>query len=323
MSDLRLSMIVSDNPRTRPLIDRRVTVDGVDLLASTGRPGERRMVERQLLFEEFDVSEMPLSWFQIAVSQGDQRFVGVPVFSARGVYHAGMVVRTNAGIETPEDLKGKRIGVPEYAQTSAVWARAALQHEYGVLPQDVEWCVEQHNEEGGAGWPGCRLPGDVKYQVAPAGKRVRALLESGDVDASLLAIPGGAGGASTRPLFADAAGEASRYRQSSGLFPVNHFLVMRRTVFEANPWVAPNLFFAFNKAKALGQGSLRELTAAQRELGMIPDDVRKALDTDLFPYGVEPNRTALEVLADYAHEQGLTPRPVGLEEMFAPNTLDL
>ncbi len=131
--NLQLSIGITNNPRTWPIIDGTVKPEGIDLIPTVLHPSE--LFWRQLYFSEFAVSEMSCSSFIIAVACGDTRFVGLPIFTTRRFFHTSILVRREAGIETPADLKGKRVGVPEYQQTAALWARGVLQHEFGVAPQ--------------------------------------------------------------------------------------------------------------------------------------------------------------------------------------------
>ena len=139
--NVRLSMCLSSNPRTRPLLEGRMAADGIDLAISTAHPSE--MFWRQLHFSEFDISEMSCSALFMAVANGDTRWVALPVFTSRRFFHTGILVRADRGIERPEDLKEKRVAVPEYQQTAALWCRAVLEHEFGVTPFDMDWYMER------------------------------------------------------------------------------------------------------------------------------------------------------------------------------------
>ena len=140
-----MSIALSNNERTRPIIEGRFQPQGINLLPSVVHPSE--MFLRQLKFAEFDVSEMSLSSLCMAVARGDDRFVGLPIYTARMFFHTRIMVRRDSGIETPADLKGKRIGVPEYQQTSAIWGRGVLQHEFGVHPRDIHWHMERNPDK--------------------------------------------------------------------------------------------------------------------------------------------------------------------------------
>ena len=157
--NLQLSIGITNNPRTWPIIDGTVKPDGIDLIPTVLHPSE--LFWRQLHFSEFAVSEMSCSSFIIAVARGDTRFVGLPIFTTRRFFHTSILVRRKAGIEMPADLKGKRVGVPEYQQTAALWARGVLQHEFGVAPKDMEFWMERTPEMSHGGATGFKAPPGV------------------------------------------------------------------------------------------------------------------------------------------------------------------
>ena len=165
--DLPLSIATSDNPRTRPILEGKVKADGIDFTCTNMHPSE--LFWRQLRYSEFDVSEMSVSSLMIARSKGDERFVGIPVFTTRRFFHTGILVRRAAGIETPADLKGKRVGVPEYQQTAALWARGVLQHEFGVAPKDMEFWMERPPSHSHGGATGFAPPPGVTVHRIPGG----------------------------------------------------------------------------------------------------------------------------------------------------------
>src|SRR5262245_3290360 len=181
---LTLSMALSDNERTRPLSQGRVKVQGVRTLITVVHPSE--MFWRQLRFGDFDISEMSLASLFIAFSRGDRRWVALPIFTTRMFCHTGILVRADRGIEAPGDLKGKRIGVPEYQQTSALWSRGILQHEFGVHPRDVTWFMERVPEKSHGGATGFKAPAGVSLSQIPASTNIGTMLLDGELDASLL-----------------------------------------------------------------------------------------------------------------------------------------
>jgi 4,5-dihydroxyphthalate decarboxylase len=331
MANLQLSLIVSDNDRTRPIIDGLVRPDGIDLMITVAHPSE--IFWRQLSHEEFDASEMSMSSFLILVASGDQRWKAIPVFTSRMFYHTGQLVRTDSGIEKPADLKGKRIGVPEYQQTAALWARGVLQHEFGVAPEDMEWYMERTEERSHGGHTGFTPPPGVRFHRIPPEKSMASMLLSGELDASLLYIADRnlvdrsgvdlSGNAAIRTLFPDPAAEGARYYQKTGIFPINHGMVIRRSILDQHPWVAINLFKAMAEARDRVAARARSLAGVYFDLGLLPTEKRSALAFDPYPYGVKANLKVLQTIAEYSHEQGLTPRVVGLDEVFAQSTLEL
>jgi 4,5-dihydroxyphthalate decarboxylase len=308
-----------------------VRADGIDLVPTILHPSE--MFWRQLHFAEFDVSEMSLSSLLIDVSRGDSQWTAIPVFTSRSFFHTGAWVRVDAGVEKPEDLRGKQVGVPEYQQTAALWSRGVLQHEFGVHARDIEWHMERTEERSHGGATGFQPPEGVKLNRIPAEKSIGSMLLSGELDATLLYITDPnlvdrsredlQASGKVRLLFRDPVAEGARYFRKTGIFHINHGMVVRKSILEQHPWVALNLFNAFRKAKDIVAARTRELTDVYFRLGLLPPDARSAIATDPYPYGVRANRDLLDTIAMYSHEQGLTPRQLSLDEVFAPSTMDL
>jgi 4,5-dihydroxyphthalate decarboxylase len=329
-SQLELSIALSDNERTRPLLDGRVVPQGIKLVPSMVHPSE--LFWRQLRFAEFDASEMSMSSLIIAASRGDTRFVAIPVFTFRTFFHTSIIVRTDAGIAAPADLRGKRIGVPEYQQTWAIWSRGVLQHEFGVHARDIEWFMERNPERSHGGATGFTAPPGVKVSIIPPSTSIGEMLLAGELDGALHYLTGrnlvdrsraDISGV-TRYLFPDPAAEGRRYYAKTGLYPINHTVVVRRSLVEEHPWVALNLYSAFVAAKdeiARASGSHLHWYF---ETGLLDGGVKRTLaDNDPLAYGMKASRPVLETIAQYVHEQGLAARRVALEEIFAASTLDI
>jgi 4,5-dihydroxyphthalate decarboxylase len=332
MPPLSLSAAFSGNPMTAALHDGTVTPEGVSWTVSTLHPSE--MFWRQLRFAEFDVSEMSLSSLAISVSKGDRSWVALPVFTTRRFFHTAIMVRADAGIDEPRQLAGKRVGVPEYQQTAAVWSRGALQHEFGVLPRDMHWFMERPPERSHGGATSFAPPEGVELEYIPPPESIGDLLASGQLDAALVYIAAdnlvdrtrtaAAEIGRVRTLFADPLAEGIRYYQATGLLPVNHCVVIRASLAEQHPWLALNIVGAFVRAKDRAARALAELLGPYRQIGGIPAGVAaEVASMDPLPYGVAGQRKTLETLMTYLGEQELAPRPVGLEELFAPSTLDI
>jgi 4,5-dihydroxyphthalate decarboxylase len=331
MADLELSLILGRNPRTQSIIDGAIKPDGIDLTVTVAHPSE--IFWRQLSYEEFDISEMSMSSFLILTAAGDKRWVALPIFTSRMFFHTGSLVRSDSGIQKPADLKGKRIGVPEYQQTAALWARGVLQHEFGVKPSDMDWWMERTEERSHGGHTGFTPPTGVRFHRIPAEQSMATMLLSGELDASLLYLGERnlvdrsgvdlSGNPAIRPLFPDPAAEGVRYYQKTGIFPINHGVVVKRSLLEEHPWVAINLYKAFAEARDRVAARTRELSNVYFDLGVLPPSKRGAMSDDPYPYGVKANLKVLETIAEYSHEQGLTPRVVKLDEVFAPSTMEL
>jgi 4,5-dihydroxyphthalate decarboxylase len=331
VSSLPLSLITSENLRTRPIIDGEIRPQGIDLTTTVADPGD--MFFRQLHFAEFDVSEMSLSSLLMLAGRGDSPWLGLPIFTIRRFFHTGILVRADAGIQQPADLRGKRVGVPEYQQTAVLWIRGVLQHEFGVAPAEMSWHMERNEDRSHGSATGFRPPPDVPFQYIPPAKSIASMLLGGELDAALFYVArlslvdrSGVdlrGHPRVHPLFADPIAEGVRYYQKTGLFPINHAMVVRRSLVERHPWVALNLYEAFLAARDAATARLREAAAPYVQLGLLPESTPAALAAEPFPYGVVANRHTLETVARYSHEQGLTARQVPLDEVFAPSTLEV
>src|SRR5215208_6724598 len=268
----------------------------------------------------------------MSTAHANRDWVGIPVFTSRQFFHTNIWVRTDAGINQPADLKGKRVGVPEYQQTAALWARGVLQHEFGVQPEDIEWFMERTPERSHGGATGFQPPAGVKLNRIPAEKNIGTMMMAGELDATLLYLTDPnlvdrsrvvfEGNPKVRYLFADRQAEAKRYFRKTGLFPINHGMVVRRSVYEQHPWVGLNIFNAFRLAKEQVAAQTRDLARTHVDLGLVPDGTAAGLQQDAYPYGVKSNENVLHTVCQYSHEQGLTPRVLQLDEIFAPSTLD-
>jgi 4,5-dihydroxyphthalate decarboxylase len=332
---LPLSIALSDNPNTRPLIDGAVAAEGISLTTTVIHPSE--MFWRQLRFAEFDVSEMSMSSLLISTARGaplgPTPWVALPVFTTREFFHTRILVRVDAGIASPADLKGKRVGVPEYQQTAAIWGRGVLENEFGVRPRDMEFFMERVADKSHGGATGFKPPAGVTVHQIPASTNIGEMLVSGELDATLLYLTHGnlvdrsridlSVDKRVRPLFPDRTAEGRRYYAKTGIYPINHTVVIRRTLVEKHPWIALNLYSAFAAARAEVLRAGSTALASHFETGVIGENLRKALAADPMAYGVKATRKVLETIADYVHTQGLTDRRVKIEELFAPAAMDL
>lgn len=323
---LDISIALGDNARTRPLIDGRVQADGVRLIPTVVHPSE--MFWRQLHFGDFDVSEMSLSSLFIAAARGDRTWVALPVYTMRRFFHTLIMVRRGAGIERPGDLVGRRVGVPEYQQTSAIWARGALEDFYDVRARDLEWFMERGPDRSHGSATGFTPPEGVRLHQIPPEKDIGTMLADGELDATLLylntqnLVDRARRGIDdvAEPLFRDRAAEERRYHSETGLFPINHALVIRRSLFERHPWLALNLFKAFDRARELVHATAAEWIDPFVATGLMPSPSVGPAD-DPMPYGFARARREIETVAAYVHRQGLADRQVAIEEVFAESCL--
>ncbi len=327
---IQISIGMPSNPRTRAILDGRVTADGIELIPSVVHPSE--LFWRQLRFADFDVSEMSFSSLIMAIAKGDERWIGLPIFTTKRFFHTGILVRRDAGIETPADLKGRRVGVPEYQQTAALWTRGVLQHEFGVAPKDMEFWMERTPDHSHGGATGFSPPPGVTVHQIPPENSIGAMMLSGELEAALhyLVNPNLVDRSTadlwnhpeTGPLFADPVAEGARYYRKTGIIPINHAMIIKRKIAEKHPWAILNIFKAFERANQTADRERMEHIDYHLRAGLLAPEAAEALGTPLVEYGIAANRKVLETAAQYSFEQGLTPRLVKLDEVFAASTLD-
>jgi 4,5-dihydroxyphthalate decarboxylase len=312
--------------RTRALERGEVQPEGIDLEYVTyANPADlfREMAQTA----PYDASEMSLSTYMLQRSRGDDRLVGIPVFPSRAFRHGQVYVSTAAGIERPEDLRGRKVGVPEYQMTAAVWIRAFLEHDYGVAPDQVRWQV------GGLKTPGYveRLrhdpPAGVQLQRIPEDRALEEMLAARDIDALLTTDAPAAfrSGDGVERLFGDYRAVEAEYHARTGIFPIMHLVVVRRDVYDANPEVAVALLEAFEEAQRRALTRMSAVGTLAIMHPWIADELarlREQFGGDPWACGVEANRETIAALGRYSVEQGLAERELGPEDLFAPETLD-
>lgn len=325
MSRLQLSVAIGDYDRTRPLTDGTVPIDGVDPVYMTLAPEE--MFFRAFRHGEFDVAELSLSSQTVKVAAGANAYVAVPVFLSRAFRHTSIYVRTDR-IRRPEDLAGKRVGVPEYQLTAIVWARALLQDDHGVAPGDVTWVRGGIDEPGRPEKIALALPANIRVEDAPAGEHLSGMLDRGEIDAFISPRPPSCAGHNPHVgwLFADPTAAAIDYYRRTRIFPIMHVLGVRRDRAEAHPWLPAALLKAFQQAKSIAIERLSDTSAPKVTLPFVEDQLaaaRALLGRDFWSYGVAPNRVALDAFLRHHHDQGLSSRLVTVDEFFHPSTFEV
>ena len=323
MSLLNLSVAIGDYDRNRPLIDGAVRIDGVD-------PVFMKLVPEEIFFrafrsQDFDICELSLSSFTLKTALGNCPYVGVPAFVSRCFRHTSIFVRTDR-IKRPEDLKGKKVGVPEYQLTANVWARAILEDDYGVKPSDIHWI------RGGIEHPGrpekitIKLPPGVRMEDAPEGTTISELLERGDIDAFIAPRAPSLAGKNNPNigwLFPDPIAAGRDYFKRTGIFPIMHVAGIRRELVERHPWLPAAVFKAFQESKAKCLEALEDTAATKVTLPFVEEQLRAArefMGRDFWSYGLAANRKVLESFLRHHHAQGLSSRLVTPEELFHPST---
>ncbi len=325
MSKLQLSVALGDYDRTRPLLDGTVQIDGVDPVYMTLNPEE--MFFRAMRSQDFDIAELSFSSYLVKHSRDECPYIAVPVFVSRAFRHTSMYVRKDR-IKRPQDLKGKRMGLPEYQLTAHVWARAILADDYGVQPEDVIWV------RGGIDTPGrpekikLQLPPGVRIESAPEGVTISEMLDRGDIDGFMAPRPP-SGGALKNPnvgwLFDDPTAVAKDYYKRTGVFPIMHIVGVRKTLAAQHPWLPAAVFKAFSAAKAVAADKLADTSASKVMLPFVEEQLKAARDAmgeDYWSYGVAGARKTLETFVRQHHAQGLSAKQMSVEELFHPATYE-
>jgi 4,5-dihydroxyphthalate decarboxylase len=325
MSKLNLSVAVRDYDRTRPLSDGLVQIDGVDPVFMALDPEE--IFFRAFRRAEFDICELSMSSFTVKTAQGGCPYVGVPAFVSRAFRHTAIYVRTDR-IKKPSDLKGKRIGVPEYQLTANVWARAILHDDHGVTPADIRWIRGGLIEAGRLEKISITLPEDVKLEDAPPGRTLSSMLEAGDIDGVIgprVPTPFERGHPHVGWLFADPVAAAKEYFKRTGIFPIMHIIGVRRELAEQHPWLPAAVLKAFERSKAIALEKLSDTSSTKVTLPFVEEQLigaRKLMGEDFWSYGVEKNRKVLDYFLGQHHAQGLSSRRVSVDELFHPATYE-
>src|SRR5476649_1975644 len=324
MAKLNLSVAVRDYDRTRPLMDGLVPIDGVDPVFMALPPEE--IFFRAFRRAEFDICELSLSSFTVKTAQGDCPYVGVPAFVSRAFRHTSIYVRTDR-IKKPEDLKGKKVGLPEYQLTANVWARAILEDDHGVKPSDIHWVRGGIEDAARPEKISIKLPADVKLDDAPKGKLISALLAEGAIDGFMAPRPPSLPKNTPNVgwLFPDPVAAARDYFKRTGIFPIMHVVGVKRELADKHPWLPGAVFKAFEQAKAVALEQLSDTSATKVTLPFVEErlaEARTLMGDDFWSYGVAPNRKTLETFLRHHHSQGLSSRLVTPEELFHPGTLE-
>ncbi len=325
MAKLELSVAVGDYDRTRALIDGSVAIDGVDPIYMTLVPEE--IFFRAFRAAEFDICELSLSSYTVKTAQNNSAYIAVPAFVSRAFRHTAIYVRTDR-VKRPEDLKGRKVGLPEYQLTANVWARALLDDDYGVKPSDIHWIRGGIEQAGRPEKLAIELPAGVRLDSAPDGATISGLLEAGEIDGFIAPRPPALiekGHPNIGWLFRDPVAVAKDYYKRTGLFPIMHVVGIRRTLAEKHPWLPGAVLKAFERAKAVGLEKLSDTSATKVTLPFVEEALtaaRALMGEDFWSYGVEKNHKVLDYFLGQHHAQGLSSRRVSVGELFHPGTYE-
>ncbi len=314
MVDLTLSAAFGNYDRINPLHTGAVQVNGIKLRIQTLTPTE--IFRRMCSDLEFDVSEMSMGAHAYLTGRGDNPFVGMPAFPSRAFRHGMVYANVDAGIDCAEDLNGKRIAIREWGMTAVVWIVGILAEEYAFDLRSVEWVVQHPPRVP------IEMPEGTRVRYMSRDEDLSALLDSGAVDAALIhEVPACFKNASprVRRVFADYAEAEREYYGRTGIHPIMHCVVVRRDVHEKYAHALASIYESLCEARRQTMASLRDTGALSVMIPLLPavmDETLTCFGDDYWPYGLERNRADLERFALYAHQQGLSPRVLAIEELF-------
>lgn len=328
MSRLSLSFACGPYDRMEALQYERLAVEGIDLnFVEIQAP--REIFDRMVGTREFDLSELSLAEHVAMTARGDSPFVAIPVFPSKAFRHSFICINRHAGIKEPKDLAGKRIGVPLYTMTAAIWNRGDLQNVYGVDLSGVEWVQGAVEKPGSHGKPPAppKLLKPVNITVNTSNKSLSDMLADGEIDAligsrmpdSVRTCPEKVG-----RLFPNAREEEKRYYRQTGIHPIMHTVAIRREVYEQNRWIAQSLYKGFLEAREWAVKRMYFSAAQRYMLPWLFDDLREVDETfgefgrNLWVYGVQQNHATLETFVKYMVQQHFIAQPVPLENLFVP-----
>ncbi len=326
MNKVKLTVATTDYDHFRDLRLGFVQPEGIETTWLT--LGHHEIFARFTFNREWDVTELSFAKFTAQVTRENPDIIGLPVYASRLFRFSSFYVNKKKGIKTAQDLKGKRIGSPEWAHTAAVYMRGWLQHEAGVRLQDVQWVQAGTNENGRIEMVELNLPTGVALPRV-RDKSLSEMLASGEIDCALIARPPNCflqGHPDIERLFPDYLGLEEDYYRRTKVFPIMHVIAVRAEILKQNPWIARNLYNAFNESKRRSLERLFDPAVSRYPLPWLPTYARKMrdmFDGDPFPFGIEENRPTLETFLQYCHEQGIAHRLAKPEEIFPKGIMTL
>lgn len=327
MAKLKLTLACIATDRSRPILDERVGVEDCAIEPLNIEPEE--IFRRALNEKAFDLTELSMSSHIVTTARGDAAYIAVPVFLSRVFRHSAMFVRTDRGIKRPQDLAGRRIGVPEYQQTAGLWVRGILRDQYGVDTATIAWRTGGQEKAGVAERIALALPPHLDVQAIGPDETLNGMLAAGEIDAIFTPRPPSCFTQKLAPvdrLFPDYRTAEMDYFRQTKFFPIMHALCVRKDIAAAHPWLPGKLFAAFAKAKALSVNELSQNNVLRVTLPWVAswyEEARDMMGGNVWPYGFRANHEELAAMARYAHADGLAQRVVDPAELFHPSTLDL
>lgn len=326
MSKLPVTMTFWDYDRVQMLADGRIGVEGCDVNFLSLDIHD--IFYRAIRNQEFDITEMSFSSYMMMAHSDDPPYIAIPVFLSRMFRHSAIYIRTDKGIERPEDLKGREVGVPEYQVTAALAARGLLADEYGVKASDIHWRTGGIEDPGRPEKVPLALPDDIKVTPISDDTSLSRMLEAGELDAMVSPLPPSCykrRAPNIDLLFPDFRAQEKSYYEKTGIHPIMHVCAIRRSLVEQHPWLPGNVFEAMEKAKNAAMDRLENYGACKATLPWVAVEVtetRRLMGDDFWPYGIDANRTSIEAATRWHFDQGMSPRRLEVDELFAPTTLD-
>lgn len=288
--------------------------------------GHHEIFSRFTFNREWDVSELSFAKFLAQVTRKDSDIIGLPVYASRLFRFASFYVNRKSGIKTIQDLRRKRVGVPEWAHTAAVYMRGWLMHEGDVALSEIEWVQAGTNEAGRVEKVELSLPKGVRV-TSMAEKTLSGMIASGEIDCAIIARPPNSF-REKHPdvvrLFPDYEALEQRYYQQTRVYPIMHVIAMRKSLLDPQPWIARNLYNAFEESKRRSLERILDPAVSRYPIPWLTSyalRMQQMFGGDPFPYGIESNRPTLELFLRYAHEQGIAHRLASPEEIFPPGIM--
>ena len=327
MAQLPVSVCFWNYDRTMPMADGKVAIEGCDATFHIRRPEDA--FHRAFYHAEYDITELSFSRFMARYSEDDVAYDVIPVFPSRAFRHGALFVRSDRGIDTPEDLKGKTLGLLDFEMTAALVARGMLMDDYNVVPRDINWVVGPVEDDASHIPQGASksTADGVKISIAPEGRSLNSLLAEGAIDGivGLFEPTCMAGGAPVKRLFPDWRSTEQDYFRRTGIFPIMHTVAIRKTLLAENPWLAKSVYKAFCDAKDIAIAELQIPQACKVTLPWVVAEyaaTAEIMGGDVWPYGFAANRTVIDAMIRWSRNDGLLARPLTAEEMFVPDLLE-
>lgn len=325
--DIPVTIAVGDYDRVRAIKDGRVKVEGCDVTFIPMEPEE--IFFRAFRYNEFDCCELSFSSYMRVTSQNKSDFVGIPAFVSRVFRHSGFYIRTDRGIEKPEDLRGKLVGLPEYQMTAPVWMRGMLEDEYGVLPTEIRWRSGGQEQAGRDERTPFEPPEGLDLQPIPEDRTLVEMFEAGDLDALMTARAPSSftqGKPNIARLWPNYREVEKAYWHKTKMFPIMHLMGLRKELAEKYPWMPGSLYKAFLQARDIAYHEVKEVTALNVTLPWVEAEALETvamMGRDYWPYGIKDCAHEIEAITRYSFEQGLSERRLTAEELFAESTFEI